>query len=261
MAQWRALAPRTPSALRRADRSGQLFGSCASSPPLRCRLFRADRHRGCHYLVVRFLTRPEVSSLHSPREVETVQRLIAEGWNNCQISRASGINRRTILDWRHGRVPGSTTGRTGPLGQRPGTCPRCDGTPLDEAAYAYLLGLYLGDGYIDRMPRTYRMRIFQDKRYVLLIELARQAISRVRGTPLSKVSIVPQTGCVAVVAYWNHWPCVFPQHGPGRKHLRRIELEPWQNDVVAAYPRQLLRGLIHSDGCRVMNRVQKRQYV
>jgi hypothetical protein len=202
-----------------------------------------------------------VSSLHSLREVETVQRLIAEGWNDCQISRASGINRRTILDWRHGRVPRSTTDPTGPLGQRPGTCPRCDGTPLDEAAYAYLLGLYLGDGYIDRMPRTYRMRIFQDKRYVLLIELARQAISRVRGTPLSKVSIVPQTGCVAVVAYWNHWPCVFPQHGPGRKHLRRIELEPWQNDVVAAYPRQLLRGLIHSDGCRVMNRVQKRQYV
>lgn len=25
-------------------------------------------------------------------------------------------------------------------------CPRCDGTPLDEPGYAYLLGLYLGDG-------------------------------------------------------------------------------------------------------------------
>jgi hypothetical protein len=80
------------------------------------------------------------------------------------------------------------------------------------------------------------------------------------GTALSKVSIVSQTGCVAIVAYWNHWPCVFPQHGPGPKHLRRIELHLWQNDVVAAYPRQLLRGLIHSDGCRVMNRVQKRKY-
>jgi hypothetical protein len=31
-------------------------------------------------------------------------------------------------------------------------------------------------------------------------------------------------------------------------------------DIVAAYPKQLLRGLIHSDGCRVMNRVQKRKY-
>jgi hypothetical protein len=119
----------------------------------------------------------------------------------------------------------------------------------------------MGDGYIDRMPRTYRMRIFQDKRYVLLIELARQAMSRVRGTALSKVSIVRQTGCVAVVGVLESLALRFPQHGPGRKHLRRIELEPWQNDVLAAYPRQLLRGLIHSDGCRVMNRVQKRQYV
>jgi hypothetical protein len=149
---------------------------------------------------------------------------------------------------------------TGALGHRPGACPRCDGTPIDEPAYAYLLGLYLGDGYIDRLGRTYRMRIFQDQRYVLLIELARRAICRVRGSSLSKVSIIPQIGCVAVTAYWNHWPCVFPQHGPGRKHLRRIELEPWQNDIVAVYPRQLLRGLIHSDGCRVMNHVQKRKY-
>jgi hypothetical protein len=89
------------------------------------------------------------------------------------------------------------------------TCPRCDDTLLDGAAYAYLLGLYLGDGYIDRMPRTYRMRIFQDQRYVLLIELARGAMARVRRSTPSKVSIVPQTGCVAVVAYWNHWPACF----------------------------------------------------
>ena len=26
----------------------------------------------------------------------------------------------------------------------------------------------------------------------------------------------------------KHWPCLFPQHGPGRKHTRKIELEQWQ---------------------------------
>jgi len=43
---------------------------------------------------------------------------------------------------------------------------------------------------------------------------------------------------------------VFPQHGRGRKHERRIALTAWQRDVTAAHPRELLRGLIHSDGCR-----------
>ncbi len=53
---------------------------------------------------------------------------------------------------------------------------------------------------------------------------------------------------------------MFPQHGPGRKHERRIALASWQQRIVDAYPRQLLRGLIHSDGCRVMNRVWKGKY-
>lgn len=52
--------------------------------------------------------------------------------------------------------------------------------------------------------------------------------------------------------YSKHWPCLFPQHGPGRKHERQIELEAWQQDHVARNPRPLLRGLIHSDGCRVV---------
>jgi hypothetical protein len=49
---------------------------------------------------------------------------------------------------------------------------------------------------------------------------------------------------------------VFPQVGPGRKHLRRIQLEDWQWKLVERHPRELVRGLIHSDGCRVTNRVK-----
>lgn len=60
--------------------------------------------------------------------------------------------------------------------------------------------------------------------------------------------------------YWRHWPCVFPQHGPGTKHQRRIDLAAWQASIVAEQPTSLLRGLIHSDGCRVINRVWKGRY-
>jgi hypothetical protein len=61
-------------------------------------------------------------------------------------------------------------------------------------------------------------------------------------------------GCIEVYSYWKHWSCVFPQHGPGRKHERHIRLVPWQEQIVERYPGAVLRGLLHSDGCRVLNR-------
>ena len=48
----------------------------------------------------------------------------------------------------------------------------------------------------------------------------------------------------------------FPQHGPGRKHLRRIALVDWQTELTHREPEALIRGLIHSDGCRTENRVR-----
>ena len=44
--------------------------------------------------------------MHSRYEVERVLSLVAEGWNDCQISRATGINRTTIREWRHRGPPG-----------------------------------------------------------------------------------------------------------------------------------------------------------
>jgi hypothetical protein len=51
--------------------------------------------------------------------------------------------------------------------------------------------------------------------------------------------------------FWVH---LFPQHGPGRKHLRPIQLVGWQQEIVEEFPGLLLRGLIHSDGCRIIAR-------
>jgi intein/homing endonuclease len=47
--------------------------------------------------------------------------------------------------------------------------------------------------------------------------------------------------------------CLFPQHGPGRKHDRAIVLQDWQREIVERHPGAFLRGLFHSDGCRVRN--------
>lgn len=124
-----------------------------------------------------------------------------------------------------------------------------------------MLGAYLGDGHIVKLPRAFRLTVFCDLLYVhLALEIAR-AMREVRGGHVA-LRPEPAEGVLLVQAYWKHWPCLFPQHGPGRKHERPIVLEPWQQAIVDADPQQFLRGLIHSDGCRSTNTIRhpKRTY-
>ena len=46
---------------------------------------------------------------------------------------------------------------------------------------------------------------------------------------------------------------------PGKKHERPIQLADWQQTVVERHPERCLRGLIHSDGCRVTNTIRHGQ--
>ena len=48
--------------------------------------------------------------------------------------------------------------------------------------------------------------------------------------------------------------CVGPRSGAGPKHERPIVLAEWQRAIVDAHPREFFRDLIHSDGCRTVNR-------
>ncbi len=88
-------------------------------------------------------------------------------------------------------------------------------------------------------------------KYPGIIDSAVGAIASVR---LGRVStqLRPQN-YVEVSSYWKSWPCLFPQHGAGKKHERAIGLTDWQSALVDRWPEQLLRGLIHSDGCRFQN--------
>ena len=71
--------------------------------------------------------------------------------------------------------------------------------------------------------------------------------------PASKVSSVERAGCAEIKSYSTHWTCLLPQHGPGKKHARTIGLEEWQQRIVDTHPGPFLRGLFHSDGCRITN--------
>lgn len=122
---------------------------------------------------------------------------------------------------------------------------------LPEAPYAYVLGMYLGDGCISRQGRTYNIRITCDKRYPPIIDRCRAAIDALFPHQRAGVYWRP-TGCADVYLSSNHWPCLLPQHGPGRKHHRRIALEAWQQAIVDRETEEFVLGLLHSDGCRVV---------
>jgi hypothetical protein len=71
--------------------------------------------------------------------------------------------------------------------------------------------------------------------------------------PRSRVNMVDNRTWFELYSYSKSWPCLFPQHGPGKKHDRRIVLTSWQLARVSQRPDLLLRGLLHSDGCRFTN--------
>ena len=86
-----------------------------------------------------------------------------------------------------------------------------------------MLGLYLGDGCISRCRRVWHLRITLDKKYPGVIDRCRATIDQLM--PGQHASIYPQSkGCVVVSLYSKHWPCLLPQHGPGKKHLRPIRV-------------------------------------
>jgi hypothetical protein len=131
---------------------------------------------------------------------------------------------------------------------------------VDECAYAYLLGQYLGDGTISAGPRAvFKLRIIMCDAYPGIMTECAEAIRAVMPTNVVSAHQRRGQGCTEVVSYSKHWTCLIPQHGAGRKHLRSIVLQPWQERIALdLHPRQLLRGLIHSDGCRVINWVMGR---
>jgi hypothetical protein len=172
---------------------------------------------------------------------------IRAGQSIRSISLNTGIGRATLRDW----WVNGTERRDTRL-----DCPRCcDEMPQAADAYLYLLGLYLGDGCISEAARTTALRISCTNDWPGLMDLCAATIEKVSGRRTYRVAA---RGCHEILGLWKHWPCMFPQHGHGPKHERLIVLEPWQQALVGADPRPLIRGLIHSDGCRITNWTEKR---
>jgi hypothetical protein len=188
--------------------------------------------------------------MHPPELRERAITMHRDGVPLKLIWQTLGLSQHTIKSWLYGesarRIREQAPRRR---------CPRCSDPPRPfdhPGTYAYLLGLYLGDGYLVTRARIPVLRIFCTAVYPNLIDLCEAAM---RAVAANSVQRIHRQGDVVVQSYSKHWPCLFPQHGPGRKHERPIELADWQEPIVDAHAGDFARGLFHSDGCRITNRV------
>jgi hypothetical protein len=181
-------------------------------------------------------------AVYSRQEHDQVAALIRSGVADPEIAKRTGVTRSTVNRWRHKGLPTRCA-----LVQ-----PDAIWRPPASSEYAYLLGLYLGDGCLSTGWSQPQLRISLDATYDGIVDEAERAIKAV--VPGLNVHRYSRAGVVEVQAWGPVWLLAFPQHGPGKKHERRIELVDWQRQITHACPRELLRGLIHSDGCRTVNR-------
>src|SRR5690349_21233945 len=170
--------------------------------------------------------------MRSPEIHREVQQLAARGWPDREIAEWLDVPRRTVSDLR--RRPSGAV------------CPRCWRRVRDirwnPPVYAELLGFYLGDGHICRAGRTERLRVSCDARYPHIVDRVCALLrAQLAGNCVGCVD-ADDGGTVVVSAYCSHLSCLFPQHGAGKKHERRIALEAWQQVCVEGWPWEFMRG-------------------
>ena len=183
-----------------------------------------------------------------PRKYDQAVALLDSGGSVRATARELGVSRNTIRYWQRNGRP-----RTRPPAV---AVARAVAESLDRRDYSYVLGMYLGDGCVSRMPRTTALVISFDPKYPAIIGECRAALSAI--APGTVRTQIRKNGVVVLVACFAGWPILFPQFGPGKKHERKIELDDWQREITHQYAREFIRGLIHSDGSRCMNRFSVR---
>jgi transcriptional regulator with XRE-family HTH domain len=181
-------------------------------------------------------------------EYATASGLFGTGLSDREIARRVGISQSTISRWHRSNEPPLTVRRH----------ERSSSWRISNAdRYCYLLGAYLGDGTLSHQePNFWSLAIVNDRLYSdISAEILRaMAVTFPGSTPRLWASWRGKSDVLHIAH-----PAIrraIPQHGAGRKHTRPIVLEEWQRRLTRAHPDALIRGLIHSDGCRSINHVK-----
>jgi hypothetical protein len=184
------------------------------------------------------MTRPE-------KEFDSAKILLASGMSAYEVGRRLGIPRGTVQRWSRREIAPS-----------PQVADASRWSVTDPERYCYVLGVYLGDGHIThRPPRGWTLRIFCDEQYAAVAAEVSSSLESLFPDVVVRRIAASSGRCEVISVSHPAIGIAFPQHGPGRKHERAIVLTDWQRKLTHAHPGALVRGLIHSDGCRTVNRV------
>ncbi|MCW2847563.1 MAG: hypothetical protein JWR90_1537 [Marmoricola sp.] len=124
---------------------------------------------------------------------KAVELVVERGLTVSEASRRLGVSRAAIRGWRDNGV----------LSVVDCECPERP----NSAAYAALLGFYLGDGCVSEVARTCVLRVSCDQSYPRIIA---DVTGVIETTHLARpVHHVQATGAIVVQNAWKHWPCLY----------------------------------------------------
>lgn len=180
-------------------------------------------------------------NMYNNEIVELAKQLKGSGKNISEISRQLGVSRSVILDWLTKKTKNTKNSKNDLFDNFINSL---ETDEIFKYNYYYLLGQYLGDGYINKLGRTYNLRIAACAKHTNIINEIINSLTII--FPSNKIQQVKSQGCVNIGIYNNSLPTIFPHLGVGEKHNRKLELSDWQLKNI--HHSALLRGLIHSDG-------------
>lgn len=172
-------------------------------------------------------------------EVKHILELFKSGYSQNKIYKVLGVDRGTIRQIIND-----------PEGYLQKASIDFDLSSIDKKSYAFILGVYLGDGCISKTHKAdiFRLRIALDIKYQ---NLNNEIITELKKIfPNNKVNYMrvgETNGCV-ISLYSTNLLKLFPQHDIGKKHERQIVIEDWQNHIINEYNEDFLKGLIYTDG-------------
>jgi intein-encoded DNA endonuclease-like protein len=196
---------------------------------------------------------------YAPQDRENVRKLFDNGKTKSEISRETGIPFRTIVDWVNPKLKGREYKNC--------YTPIIDfdsylDTEEKQKAYSFILAVYLCDGNISTF-KTFRaplIRFYNDTQYPKNTQEWAQNLQILLPENFINIHKKKTSNCFVVCTYSKKLLDLFPQHGIGKKHNRKLELTDWQKKIIEKHPQEFIRGCIQSDGCIYFQSVGKYSY-
>ena len=193
--------------------------------------------------------------IYNSQHRENAVKLWEDGKNKSQIEKILNIPRKTIGRWINAS---STLDKSNKIIDFDSYLD----TPEKRKAYSYILAIYLCDGYINNY-KTFRaplIVLYNDSKYVNNTNSWASNLQTIFPTSSINIRKRKQSNCFMVSTYTKKIFDLFPQHGRGAKHTRKLNFADWQLKIIEEFPREFVKGCIESDGSIYIQTIGKYTY-